>query len=101
MSYCCYVAANYEMILCLQYYITEHGHVAGEDHMMAEIYTRGPIACTIAVTSDFEKYSGGIFNDTTGAKVTSLDIMSIFIHLTLFAYHNFPITRLIFKISTY
>lgn len=37
--------------------------------MMAEIFARGPIACTIAVTEEFEKYSGGIFNDTTGAKV--------------------------------
>ena len=52
-----------------QYGITEHGQVSGEAEMMAEIYTRGPIACTVAVTADFEKYSGGVFNDTTGAKV--------------------------------
>ena len=37
--------------------------------MMAEIYARGPIACTIAVTEAFENYMGGVFNDTTGAKV--------------------------------
>mmetsp|Transcript_48133 Transcript_48133/g.125183 ORF Transcript_48133/g.125183 Transcript_48133/m.125183 type:complete len:97 (+) Transcript_48133:1535-1825(+) len=34
--------------------------------MMAEIAARGPIACGMAVTKDFENYSGGIFKDTTG-----------------------------------
>jgi cathepsin X len=42
--------------------------------MMAEIYARGPIACTIAVTKDFLNYSGGIFNDTTGAKALDHEI---------------------------
>ena len=52
-----------------QYEITEHGPVSGEDKMMAEIYARGPIGCGVSVTKDFLAYSGGIFNDTTGAKV--------------------------------
>ena len=43
----------------------------GTENMMAEISERGPIACTVAVTSEFENYSGGIFRDDTGAK--SLD----------------------------
>jgi len=51
-----------------RYYIKEHGVISGEDKMMAEIYARGPIACGVAVTPAFESYSGGIFNDTTGAK---------------------------------
>ena len=38
--------------------------------MMAEIVARGPIACTIAVTAAFENYVSGIFNDTTGARVS-------------------------------
>ena len=38
--------------------------------MMAEILARGPIACTVAVTEAFENYTGGIFDDKTGAKVT-------------------------------
>ena len=54
----------------LQYYISEHGQVAGEMAMMAEIFARGPIACTIAVTPAFESYSSGIFKDTTGAVVS-------------------------------
>lgn len=38
--------------------------------MLAEIYARGPIACGVSVTEEFLQYKGGIFNDTTGAKVT-------------------------------
>lgn len=57
-------------LLSSQYEITEHGLVSGDQKMMAEIYSRGPIACTVAVTAAFENYSGGIFNDTTGAKVS-------------------------------
>lgn len=63
------------MLLFLQYEISEHGQVANESNMMSEIYARGPIACTIAVTKDLENYTGGIFNDTTGAKVTEWLIM--------------------------
>ena len=34
--------------------------------MMQEIYQRGPIACGIAVTEEFENYTQGIFQDKTG-----------------------------------
>jgi len=54
-----------------KFHITEHGQVHGEDNMLAEIFARGPIACTIAVTAEFENYAGGVFVDKTGA--TSLD----------------------------
>jgi cathepsin X len=50
------------------YHILEHGQVLGEQQMMAEIYARGPIACTIAVTEELENYKSGIFYDHTGAK---------------------------------
>lgn len=53
------------------YRVGEFGLVNGTEHMMAEINARGPIACTVAVTPALEAYTGGIFNDTTGA--TSLD----------------------------
>lgn len=36
---------------------------------MAELVARGPIACTVAVTEEFEAYKSGVFNDTTGTKV--------------------------------
>lgn len=41
--------------------------------MLSEIYARGPIACTIAVTQAFEEYTGGVFNDSTGAKVSIIN----------------------------
>ena len=50
------------------YHISEYGQVQGEEQMMAEIAARGPIACGLCVTPDFETYKGGIFNDTTGCK---------------------------------
>jgi len=50
------------------YKVSSHGQVNGTVNMQNEIYARGPIACTIAVTSAFESYSGGIFSDSTGAR---------------------------------
>jgi len=51
-----------------KYHITEHGQVRGEANLMAEIFARGPVASTIAVTDALEAYTGGIFLDTTGKK---------------------------------
>ncbi|CAI5720013.1 unnamed protein product [Peronospora effusa] len=50
-----------------KYYVSEYGTTLGEQQMMAEIYARGPIACSVAVTDEFLKYSGGIFDDKTNA----------------------------------
>ena len=36
---------------------------------MAEIVARGPIACGICVTEEFDAYTEGIFHDKTGVKV--------------------------------
>ena len=57
------------MLYVFQYWITEHGKVVGETDMMTEIYTRGPIACTVALTAEFAGYTGGIFNDATNISV--------------------------------
>lgn len=53
-------------------YVTEYGPITGESAMKAEIYARGPIACSLYSHSDqFENYSGGVikdpkvYNDTT------------------------------------
>ena len=46
--------------------IKEHGQVATEAKMLAEIYARGPIAATIAVPALFENYTSGVFVDKTG-----------------------------------
>jgi len=50
--------------------IAEYGVIMGEEHMLAEIYARGPIACSInADPLDF--YTGGILNDDTSPKDTN------------------------------
>jgi len=53
------------------YHVTQHGQVQGEVAMMQELYLRGPIAATIAVTPALENYTTGVFVDKTGTK--SLD----------------------------
>lgn len=60
-----------------RYYVDEFGRINTTDYsanakqMVAEIGSRGPIACAVCVTPEFEKYSGGIFNDQTNC--TTLD----------------------------
>jgi len=56
------------------YGIDQYGSVSGEADMMSEIYQRGPITCGIAVTQALINYTGGIFNDTTGAMDIDHDI---------------------------
>lgn len=58
----CSPVSNY-----ITYHVEQYGSVAGEANMMAEIYARGPITCGVAVTAGFEDYTGGIFQDPTGA----------------------------------
>lgn len=41
---------------------------------MAEIAARGPIGCTIADPKSLTEYTGGIYNDTTGARGFSHDV---------------------------
>jgi len=48
--------------------IDEFGLVNGTAEMKAEIHARGPITCGVAVTPALLKYTGGVFDDTTGPK---------------------------------
>ena len=50
--------------------VEQYGLVNGTDAMLQELQ-RGPIACTVAVTQEFEDYTGGVFEDETGT--TELD----------------------------
>ena len=49
-----------------RYYVDEFGRINTTDYsanakqMVAEIGSRGPIACAVCVTPEFEKYSGGM-----------------------------------------
>jgi len=42
--------------------VAEWGGVHGESDMMAEIYARGPISCSLDATNELEAYTGGIFS---------------------------------------
>ncbi|KJE88537.1 papain family cysteine protease [Capsaspora owczarzaki ATCC 30864] len=52
---------------CLNFGVAQFGEIVGEAAMKAEIFARGPVAVTIAVTTDLINYTGGVFHDTTGA----------------------------------
>lgn len=48
--------------------VREYGEVYGEEDMMKEIFSRGPIACSLA-SDPLENYKGGIFNESTYAMI--------------------------------
>jgi cathepsin X len=49
-----------------KWHISEYGIVSGEEDMIRELQ-RGPIACGIDANQALDDYTGGIFEDTTGA----------------------------------
>lgn len=54
------------------YTITEYGTVMGEEEMIVEIFSRGPIACSIyAHSAAFENYSSGVIQDPTPYNYTT------------------------------
>lgn len=54
------------------YRISEYGTATGEQEMMAEIYARGPIACSLFAHSDyFLNYKNGIISDPTQYNITT------------------------------
>jgi len=42
-----------------RYYASQYGPVSGADNMKKEIWTRGPIACSMDATIEFDDYRGG------------------------------------------
>jgi cathepsin X len=61
---CDFHTGSCQFINGTRYYISEYGSVNGEDEMMAEIYKRGPIACSVYAHSEsFLGYVGGIISD--------------------------------------
>jgi len=56
----CFSIRNYTV-----YKAQDYGKVNGIANMKAEIYHRGPIACGIAATKQFEDYYGGIYKEAT------------------------------------
>ncbi|VDM40962.1 unnamed protein product [Toxocara canis] len=53
----CFAVQNYT-----RYYVRDYGKVSGRLNMMSEIHSKGPIACSIGATTNFDlNYSGGIY----------------------------------------
>jgi cathepsin X len=50
-----------------KYNVGEFGRVTGSDAMKAEISARGPIACGVDATAEFDNYKGGVFVDATNS----------------------------------
>lgn len=68
----CDIYGTCELVNGTKYYISEYGPVTGESDMMAEIYARGPIACSVwAHTDKFLKYTGGVISDPTNYNGTT------------------------------
>ena len=60
----CFIPDEYNV-----YKVAKYGRVSGEKDMMAEIAKNGPIACAIDATDElYYNYTGGIFEDKTGAQ---------------------------------
>ena len=63
---------NCKFVNGTKYYTEEYGSVIGEAQMMAEIYTRGPIACSVyAHSSAFEDYTSGVIQDPVAYNYTT------------------------------
>jgi len=58
----CTAVAKYQ-----KWYADQYNSISGATEMSAEIFARGPISCGVDA-SVIEGYTGGIFNDTTGAQ---------------------------------
>lgn len=56
------------------YGVKEYGAVVGEAAMINEIYQRGPITCSVAVTEQLRNYTSGIFVDKSGRMADDHDV---------------------------
>lgn len=56
------------------YGVSEYGVSNGEAAMMNEIYQRGPITCSVAVTEELRNYTTGVFVDKTGRLADDHDV---------------------------
>jgi cathepsin X len=64
----------FKMTNFTKYWVTEYGPVSGVDNMKAEIYARGPIACGVDATAEFELYTGGVYQQAQVAPMINHEI---------------------------
>ena len=68
----CDLAGNCRFVNGTKYFVSEYGSIQGEMEMIAELYARGPIACSVyAHGESFEDYKGGVITDTTQYNFTT------------------------------
>ena len=68
----CDVHGNCFFVNGTLYRISEFGNITGEVQMMAELFARGPIACSVyAHTDSFLKYTSGVIRDSTPYNMTT------------------------------
>ena len=68
----CDIYGTCKFINGTKYHVSEYGTVNGVQEMMAEIYARGPIACSMYAHSKyFADYQGGIIMDPTPYNTTT------------------------------
>ena len=46
-----------------KWFVSQYGSVRGPDAMKKELFARGPMSCQMMVTNNFEKYTGGIYQE--------------------------------------
>lgn len=69
----CFAVEDYD-----KYTVSEYGRVVDEENIMAEIYARGPVTCSVACPDDFYyNYTGGIYHDYSGSKARDHSISVI------------------------
>lgn len=66
----CFIPKDYNI-----YKVGDYGlFTSGEEAMKQEIFQNGPIACSIASTTELHDYTSGIFEDKTGVVATNHEI---------------------------
>jgi len=46
----------------IRHFVSEFGHIQGEEEMQKEVYARGPISCCMSTNDEFNTYQGGVFS---------------------------------------
>lgn len=68
----CDIQGTCKFVNGTKYFASEYGSIQGEAEMMAEIYARGPIACSVyAHGESFVNYKGGVITDPTAYNHTT------------------------------